>query len=200
MVANVETLVSSSLVISNAASQRPATPATSIWGPDMAMHEPIETRRRAVPGSNRSFGRVFSCFLLGRFVAARGRKIRLAIGHSVLVCFFSWRAFRTTAAELAQSVMVLVPPSCGQSDRHVSHLSRGCCPGRPNFACQWKGSLAAEMGAGRQELLDPARATRTTAGYDVKAVLKERPCSHSFLSFGSSCVCGKSTGFFRSLR
>jgi hypothetical protein len=87
LVANVETLVSSSLVISNAASQRPATPATSIWGPDMAMHEPIETRRRAVPGSNRSFGRVFSCFLLGRFVAARGRKIRLAIGHSVLVCF-----------------------------------------------------------------------------------------------------------------
>jgi len=28
----------------------------------MAMHEPIETRRRVVAGSNRSFGIVFSCF------------------------------------------------------------------------------------------------------------------------------------------
>jgi hypothetical protein len=62
LVANLETLVSSSLVVSNGASQRPATPATSIWGPDMAMHEPIETRRRVVAGSNRSFGIVFSCF------------------------------------------------------------------------------------------------------------------------------------------
>ena len=62
MVANLETSVSSRLVVSNGASQRLATPATSIWGPDMAMHEPIETRRRVVAGSNRSFGIVFSCF------------------------------------------------------------------------------------------------------------------------------------------
>jgi hypothetical protein len=59
LVANLETLVSSSLVVSKAASQRPATPATSIWGPDMAMHESINTRRGAVAGSDRSFGRVF---------------------------------------------------------------------------------------------------------------------------------------------
>jgi hypothetical protein len=132
LVANLETLVSSSLVVSNGASQRPATPATSIWGPDMAMHEPIETRRRVVAGSNRSFGIVFSCFLTWLVCGRSWRKIRLAFGHSGLVCFFSWRAFRTTAAEPAQSVMVLVrrgAPSCGQSDRHVSHLSESCCPG-----------------------------------------------------------------------
>ncbi len=59
----------------------------------MAVRKPIESRRRVVAGSNRSFGIVFSCFFALVGLRPLAAKIRLAFRHSDLVCFFSGGLF-----------------------------------------------------------------------------------------------------------